>query len=161
MAELVTCEDSRWLHPDDGSAPFVSTVHCSQERDDPHDSRLVDALRRMDPARCTRTARSREDARALWLALLAGQFAILESFDRDGRRIVLAVRDRSRRQVLTPREAAVVRAAARGLSNKEIGSELGMATGTVGVHLASALRKLGLPNRRGLIQWLPELTGRR
>ncbi|WP_131740868.1 response regulator [Actinomadura roseirufa] len=54
---------------------------------------------------------------------------------------------RRRLAVLTDRELLVVRALARGLSNGEIGRELGMREATVKAHLSRALAKLGLANR--------------
>ena len=54
---------------------------------------------------------------------------------------------------LSERELAVARSAARGLANKQIAAELGIAASTVGVHLSVALRKLRLPGRRALASW--------
>lgn len=90
----------------------------------------------------------------LWRGLIDGRYALIEAFERDGRRVMLAVRCRSPRRTLTPRELAVARAAARGLSNDDIGDELGMTGATVAVHLSKALRKLSCPHRRLLAQWL-------
>jgi DNA-binding NarL/FixJ family response regulator len=48
---------------------------------------------------------------------------------------------------LTDREAEVVNAVARGLSNAEIGRELTMSEATVKAHVSRSLAKLGLANR--------------
>lgn len=48
---------------------------------------------------------------------------------------------------LTERELDVLRAVARGLSNKEIGEALGIATNTVQVHLRNIFAKLGVGDR--------------
>jgi two-component system, NarL family, response regulator LiaR len=48
---------------------------------------------------------------------------------------------------LTPREMDVVRAAARGLGNKQIGVELGMSARTVQTHLTRVFAKLGVTSR--------------
>jgi len=48
---------------------------------------------------------------------------------------------------LTPREMDVLRAAARGLANKQIGSELGMSARTVQTHLTRVFAKLGVASR--------------
>lgn len=62
---------------------------------------------------------------------------------------------------LSTRELDVLRLVAKGLSNKEIGSELRVAEGTVKVHVKSILSKLGVSDRtqaivtavkRGIIQ---------
>lgn len=52
------------------------------------------------------------------------------------------------RRRLSPREVEAVRLAARGLSNRQIGLELGIATSTAGLHLRHAYTKLGAPGRR-------------
>lgn len=48
---------------------------------------------------------------------------------------------------LSPRELAIVRCIARGLSNLEIGRELFISESTVKTHVASILRKTGLRDR--------------
>ncbi|HEY4075528.1 MAG TPA: response regulator transcription factor [Rhizomicrobium sp.] len=53
----------------------------------------------------------------------------------------------SRLAVLTPREMVVLRATARGLSNKEIARELDLAEVTVKLHLSSVFRKTGARSR--------------
>jgi len=48
---------------------------------------------------------------------------------------------------LTPREMEVLTCVAKGMSNKEIGSELNLVEGTVKVHLTNILSKLGVNDR--------------
>ena len=48
---------------------------------------------------------------------------------------------------LTARQRHVARLIAEGLSNREIGRRLGIATGTVGVHVQHLLDRLGVPTR--------------
>jgi DNA-binding NarL/FixJ family response regulator len=48
---------------------------------------------------------------------------------------------------LTPRERDVLRALADGLDNAGIGARLGIAVGTVKVHLQAAYAKVGAANR--------------
>jgi ATP/maltotriose-dependent transcriptional regulator MalT len=60
---------------------------------------------------------------------------------------------------LTSQERHVVRLAARGLTNREIGHDLFLSPRTVGVHLYNAFPKLGVTNRRqlhGLLQGLDQ-----
>ncbi|WP_024877065.1 response regulator [Saccharomonospora piscinae] len=54
---------------------------------------------------------------------------------------------------LTERELDVVRAAADGLTNSEIGAELFLSLSTVKTHLASVQAKLGVRNRVGIAAW--------
>jgi len=49
--------------------------------------------------------------------------------------------------LLTPRETDVLRAAARGLSNKEIARELDLAEVTIKLHLSAIFRKMGVRSR--------------
>jgi DNA-binding NarL/FixJ family response regulator len=48
---------------------------------------------------------------------------------------------------LTPRETDVLRATARGLSNKGIARELDLAEVTVKLHLSAIFRKMGVRSR--------------
>jgi DNA-binding CsgD family transcriptional regulator len=52
---------------------------------------------------------------------------------------------------LTARERQVLTLAAVGLSNKEIGHQLRLSAGTVGIHLHSIYQKLGVSNRTALV----------
>ncbi|MCG8917646.1 response regulator transcription factor [Actinokineospora sp. PR83] len=54
---------------------------------------------------------------------------------------------------LTGREADVVRAAARGLTNSEIGRELHLSLSTVKTHLAAVQAKVGARNRVEVAAW--------
>jgi DNA-binding NarL/FixJ family response regulator len=58
-----------------------------------------------------------------------------------------ALGDTGRTSTLTPRELDVLRAAARGLGNKQIGTELGMSARTVQTHLTNVFGKLGVGSR--------------
>ncbi|MEO6243793.1 MAG: response regulator transcription factor [Opitutaceae bacterium] len=48
---------------------------------------------------------------------------------------------------LSPREIEVLRLLARGLSNKEIGAQLGVVEGTVKIHITNIFSKLGVSDR--------------
>ncbi|WP_308250694.1 helix-turn-helix transcriptional regulator [Nonomuraea rhizosphaerae] len=56
---------------------------------------------------------------------------------------------------LSPREEQVIRLAAGGLTNRKIAEHLWLSPRTVEVHVANALRKLGLTSRRQLIDQRP------
>ncbi|MFD2417953.1 response regulator [Amycolatopsis pigmentata] len=57
------------------------------------------------------------------------------------------------KEPLTARELDVARAAARGLTNTEIGAELYMSLSTVKTHLASVQGKIGARNRVEIAAW--------
>jgi DNA-binding NarL/FixJ family response regulator len=57
------------------------------------------------------------------------------------------------KEPLTPRELDVVRAAARGLTNTEIGAQLYLSLSTVKTHLASVQSKIGARNRVEIAAW--------
>lgn len=57
---------------------------------------------------------------------------------------------------LTAREREVTLLVARGVSNKRVAAELGIAEGTVKLHLYSAFAKLGVRNRTQLSLWARE-----
>ena len=54
-------------------------------------------------------------------------------------------------RALSPRELDVALLVARGLPNKEVARALGVAEGTVKIHLYSVFRKLGAESRYTLI----------
>ena len=91
---------------------------------------------------------------------LDGQMAIPE---RLGRALALALRedDGSERNAmlasLTDREREILVCLAHGLSNKLVGRELGIAEGTVKVHVKSLLRKLSFRSRLEAAIWAVEL----
>jgi DNA-binding NarL/FixJ family response regulator len=60
------------------------------------------------------------------------------------------IRDRERRDNVSERESDVLRLVARGLANKQIARELGIAPSTVKSHVGSLMSKLGLGSRTQL-----------
>jgi DNA-binding NarL/FixJ family response regulator len=98
-----------------------------------------------------------------WDAVIAGRWSLVDRFDTDGRRFVVAYRNPPgvldpRR--LTPREETVATLAAVGRSNKEIGLDLGIAEASAGSLLTTALAKLGLASRTLLPIFWRDLHGR-
>jgi DNA-binding CsgD family transcriptional regulator len=118
-------------------------------------ARLRDAAARFDRARVGCAARDPLETTELWQALVAGRWSLLDQFERDGRRYIVArpnepVMDPMRK--LTARETQVLRAAAIGHSNKLIAYELGVSSSTVSVCLDRAAKKLGVRDRLELIR---------
>ncbi len=99
--------------------------------------------------------RSPEQARSLWSAVVAGQWALIDRFDADGKRYLVARRSASAaaaRSPLSAREYQIAAMVAAGQSNKVISYELGLAASTVATHLSSAMHKLGVTSRVELVQ---------
>jgi DNA-binding CsgD family transcriptional regulator len=99
----------------------------------------------------------REDPGAaleLWQALVSGRWSLLEHFERDGRRYLVARRNDpgvTDPRALSARERQVAWYAALGHPNKLIGYELGLAPSTVATHLQGAMSKLGVGSRAELM----------
>ena len=112
------------------------------------------AARALDRARGPRR-RSESDRAVLdWKVLVEHRWSLLDHFDRDGKRYLLACRNAPSAPasaLLSPRERQVVLLAVRGHSNKLIGYELGITTSTVGVLLGRAAARLGVKSRAALI----------
>lgn len=118
-----------------------------------HAARAIDRargkLRRVDPS----------EALALWRCLVDGTWSLVDTFDSDGRRYVVAHRNERVRassssaleSKLTPRELDVLARLAEGYGNKLIAYELGLTSSTVGTLLNRAAVKLGASSRAELI----------
>jgi len=118
-----------------------------------------------EAARSVARARSHvEDPLSHWQALHAGRWTVVERFESDGRRILVARENRASHattaQELTQRERDVLAELAMGLSNKEIGYRLGIAPSTVSGHVQSIARKLGERDSRELIRLARALAER-
>ena len=112
------------------------------------------ALRRavlaLDRARGPLRHRDPEQALSLWRALVAGRWSLVDDFDSDGRRFVVAHRNDAKvsdLRGLTSRERQIAGYEALGHSNKVIAYQLGLSVGTVGEHLVCAREKLRVLDR--------------
>jgi DNA-binding CsgD family transcriptional regulator len=137
IPEAILRPDGRLEHADTAAKPEVAR----------------DSLRRAvlayDRARGSLRRRDPEEAMAIWQALVAGRWSLVDHFDSDGRRFVVAHRNDAippDGRAFTLRERQVMAYVAIGHSNKQIAYELGLATSTVGWHLARARAKLELPS---------------
>ncbi len=128
---------------------------------------LRGGVRSMERGR-TKAGRAEPDsALELWRGLCAGRWSLVDHVDTDGKRFVLARRNDPERLAplpLTRRQRQVVFYASVGWSYKQIAYALGLASeGSVSVHLASALEKLGVASRVELIrvtsQWAATIAG--
>lgn len=130
------------------------------------DSEVLDMLRaaavRIDRARVEgRNDGSTNDALAEWWALIRGRWSMVDWFDSDGRRYVLALPNPpsvGNPRGLNEREQQVVAFAALGDTHKLISYRLGISRSHVTRLLGSAMRKLGLKNQVQLVEWMRGLA---
>ncbi len=142
-AEAVLTPDGRCAHAE-GAAR--SRTAGTQLRDAVlRAERARGALRRSDPGEALR----------IWQGLVAGRWSLIEHFDHDGRRFLVArpnEPDAPDPRALTTRERQVLGYAALGHPLKLVAYALGLSTSTVSGHLKTALRKLGLRSRSDAIR---------
>jgi DNA-binding CsgD family transcriptional regulator len=144
------------LGDDDAVLSADGSLKHASGRSRPRTARdkLREAASRIDRARGP-ARMDDEEALALWRGLVDGRWSMVDCFDTDGRRFVVARRNRE--QVTDPRglserESQVATAAALGSSNKMIAYRLGLSKSTVATHLRNAIRKLGLSSRLELVR---------
>jgi DNA-binding NarL/FixJ family response regulator len=102
-------------------------------------------LRKADPERALET----------WQGLVRGRWSLLDWFDTDGRRFVIAKPNAPNigdPRGLTEREAQVVTYAALGETGKIIGYRFGLSTSSVSSLLLSAMHKLGVSSQAQLAE---------
>jgi len=95
-----------------------------------------------------------EQVASLWNALVDGRWSLVDSFDRDGKRFLLARRNAMELNepgALSPAERQVAALFARGHSTKLVAYELGLSASNVSGTLKRALRKLRLRSATELI----------
>lgn len=121
---------------------------------------LREAAVRIDRARGPLRREDPTKALEIWWALLRGRWSMVEWFDTDQRRYVLAVPNAPRvfdPRGLTPRESQVVAYASLGDSHKLIAYRLGISRSRVSDALQSAMRKLGVKTQAQLVEKLGAL----
>ena len=87
---------------------------------------------------------------SLWRGLVSGRWSLVDHFDSDGKRFILARENPPSlpgATGLTDRQRQILFYVGAGWSNKEVGYALGVAESTVAVHLRNALRALGVRSR--------------
>jgi DNA-binding NarL/FixJ family response regulator len=117
---------------------------------------LRDAVRNMDRARAS-AKRDPLAAATTWQALVAGRWSMVDVFDTDGKRFVVARENRPRPSLpaaLTAREREVIGFVEQGRSNKWIALTLGIAESTASEHVVRAMEKLGATDRMDLVKRL-------
>lgn len=116
---------------------------------------LRTAVRRQERARGRQRRTDPDGATEAWTALVSGRWSLVDRFERDGRRYIVARANAHALpdpRGLTERERGVVHLAALGKHNKLSAYELGISASTVASHLSSAMKKLGARTRVDLIR---------
>ncbi len=134
------------LRPDGTVVDAVDNAARSSET-------LRDLVTRWDRAHRRIPDRDAEATLDFWDRLASGRWLLVDHFDSDGRRYIVARQnpqtDPLRR--LTTREREIAEHAAGGRTNDWISQELGLAHATVCEHLKNAQRKLGVCTRVELV----------
>ena len=115
---------------------------------------LRDAAMRIDRARARLRKHDAAEALAIWCALIRGRWSLVDWFDTDGRRYMIALQNAptiSDSRGLTEREAQVTGYAALGESHKMIAYRLGISRSRVTTLLRSAMRKLSVRTQAELV----------
>jgi DNA-binding CsgD family transcriptional regulator len=147
--------------PDAILAPSGRVLHAEREASDKTCREdLASATRTLDRVRGRLRRVDQDEAVGLWRALVRGEWSLIDRFDSDGRRFVVAHRNTPRSGdaggALTVREAHAAALLARGYSNKLIAYELGVAPSTVADMLGRACKKLGAASTVELVRLLRE-----
>ncbi len=114
-------------------------------------------VRRRERARGSLSVRDPDRAVAIWRGMVDGRWSLVDRWESDGRRYVLALRNEPTApdpRALTAREKQVASLLARGASTKHVAYELGLAPGTVGDCVKGLARKLGVRSRAQLVAQL-------
>jgi DNA-binding CsgD family transcriptional regulator len=118
---------------------------------------LGEATRAIERARMRMRRDSPEEAIATWRSLVSARWSLVDHFERDGKRFVVAQRNEVGGVgpgALSPRERQVVALVAIGHTTKLIAYELGLAPATIRVVIKSCCAKLGARDRQDLIAML-------
>jgi DNA-binding CsgD family transcriptional regulator len=142
-------------------APSGRMLHAEEPAQDRlvRDS-LSEACQSIEHARTRKGRADGEISLSLWRSLVSERWTLVDTYERDGKRFVVARRNDVRMPLpsaLSPRERQALGFAALGDSNKLIAYELGISASTVGVLLHRAAQKLGCHTRVELLQRFREL----
>jgi len=138
--EAVLSPDGRLLH---------AVGSAAQQRD-----RLRDLVKAWEVTHRRIADRDAESSLNVWHELASGRWALVEQFDSDGQRYIVARLNRTpdRLRRLTPREREVATFVAQGRTNDWISVQLELTPPTVSRHVKNAQRKLGVHSRSDLLQ---------
>lgn len=145
--------------PQDAEAIFdVNSFRITEAVGDAQEPTVAERLREaavtVDRARGRMRDSDPERALEIWKALVRGRWSMVDWFDTDGRRFVLALPNSPHivdPRGLTERESQVVAYAVLGQTNKMIAYRLGLSKSRVSMLLRGAMRKLNVQTRSQLV----------
>lgn len=108
---------------------------------------LRDAVKRIDRARSGRMRKDAMAALETWTGLFSGRWSMVDHYESDGRRFLLARRNDptvTAFSAMPLRQRQILFYLSTGLSNKEIAYGLGVGEATVATHVRRALGTLGM-----------------
>jgi DNA-binding CsgD family transcriptional regulator len=116
--------------------------------------RLREAAKNVDRARGQLGRDDPQAALELWTALVKGRWSMVDWFDHDDRRFVLALPNAPNvddPRGLTEQEAQVISYVVAGHTNKLIGYQLGLSKARISTLVSSSMRKIGARTRAELV----------
>jgi len=134
---------------------FVVSDAAEPARDKSASEVIREAARRIDKARGRLRKRDPEQALETWHGLVSGRWSLVDWFDTDGRRFVLAKPNAPNLgdpRGLTEREHQVATYAALGESSKLIAYRFGVSRARVSTLLRDAMHKLGVKTQAQLVE---------
>jgi Bacterial regulatory proteins, luxR family len=145
----------RWAQPADAILKPDGKVEHAEGGARSQTARTVlrQAVTALDRARGPVRKSAPDEALAVWRGLVAGRWSLLDHFDSDGTRFIVAHRNAPELddlRGLTSRERQIAGYLALGHSNKVIAYALGLSTSTVSAHAARVRKKLGLRSWKAL-----------
>ncbi|MBL9021330.1 MAG: hypothetical protein JNL21_03990 [Myxococcales bacterium] len=136
--------------------PSGKIVHAQGDAKEPGArGSLETATLAVEGARGSLRRRDPDAAVESWRGLVSARWSLVDRFERDGKRFVLAqenVAATDIRRELSGRERQAIAYARMGHTNKLIAYELGISASTVGVLLWRAAKKLGANSREELLR---------
>jgi DNA-binding NarL/FixJ family response regulator len=117
----------------------------------------------MERVRSRKPGSDQRAAISRWKSFVADRWTMLDHYESDGKRFVLAMENRPKPPslgLLSQREHQVLSLALLGLKNKQIAQRLGLAHSTVRVLFARAATKVGARSRKELLEKAGRGSGR-
>lgn len=135
-------------------SPSGKLLHLEPEVSRKDAEPLSEAARAIDRARGKLRRTDPDRALELWRGLVGGRWSLVDHFDHDGRRYVVAKRNAPEVlpwSSLTARESQILAFVAQGQTHKIIAYQLGLSPSAVGESLVRARKKLGGRSRLDLV----------